>query len=66
MLLIKCQCYRQTAATSTRVFSHPDILLSILQCFPEGGGAEVKLGPLSDLAAGCCTGDCQPLRPGVT
>lgn len=62
MLFLECKCYLQIGTISTKT----DILLSISQCLPEVRGAEVKFGPPSDLAAGCCAGDCQPLQPGVT
>lgn len=48
------------------VSEYRQYLFSVLQCCPEVRGAEVKPGPPSPLAAGGCTGDCQPLRPGVT
>lgn len=45
---------------------HLSYLLPVLQCFPEVRGTEVKSGPPALVAAGGCTGDCQPLQPDVT
>lgn len=54
------------AMTSARITNISCSLVSVLQCFLEVRGAEVKSGPPAHLAAGGSTGDCKPLEPGFT
>lgn len=54
------------AMTSSRITNISYSLVSVLQCFLEVRGTEVKSGPPAHLAASGSTGDCKPLEPGVT